>query len=107
MERPHIGSGFKKGCVMISYLIREYSCYLMERGMKFRPFLYLCPEAEFLVILCKYILPEADLRLRPSMYTHSRDREKTSGQATVQYLNNMSHGRNLSLTSGEPEFVAQ
>jgi hypothetical protein len=25
----------------------------------------------------------------------------------VQYLNNISHGQNLSSTSGEPEFVAQ
>jgi hypothetical protein len=79
----------------------------MERGKKFRAILYLCPEAEFLVILCRCILPEADLRLRPSMHTHNKDREKTSGQATVQYLNNMSHGRNISLTSSEPEFVAQ
>jgi hypothetical protein len=28
-------------------------------------------------------------------------------RAQVQYLNKMSHGQNLSSTSGEPEFVAQ
>jgi hypothetical protein len=41
------------------------------------------------------------------MHIHNRGREKSSGQAThpVQYLNNMSHGQNLSSTSGEPELL--
>jgi hypothetical protein len=44
--------------------------------------------------------------------TRNSDREHCSGQANMfivqyQYLNNMSHGQNLSSTSGEPEFVAQ
>jgi hypothetical protein len=37
------------------------------------------------------------------MHSHNRDIEKSSGQATQ----NMSHGQNLSSTSGEPEFVGQ
>ncbi len=36
---------------------------------------------------------------------HNRDRKKRSGQAmSVQYLIEMSHGKNLSSTSGESEF---
>jgi hypothetical protein len=45
-------------------------------------------EVEFLVILCKVyfpevLSPEADLRPRPSLHTHNRDREKSSGQANA------------------------
>jgi hypothetical protein len=37
--------------------------------------------------------------------TYDRDKELRS-RTPVQYWNNMSHGQNLSSTSGEPEFVA-
>jgi hypothetical protein len=37
-----------------------------------------------------------------------KDEGKSSGHATkFIYLNNISHGQNLSSTSGEPEFVIQ
>jgi hypothetical protein len=39
--------------------------------------------------------------------THNRDRVKNSGQANLfKIRKNMSHGQDLSSTSGEPEFVA-
>jgi len=56
-------------------------------------------------ILCTFISPEVlshevDLRPPPSMHTHNRDIEMSSGQAT------QIHGKNLSSTSGVPKFVA-
>ncbi len=81
-------------------------------------------------ILLVVMSPEADLRPRPSMQSHSRlcitaqklvrrklpsdslaisrdihnrDREKRSGLAT---LNNVRQGQNLGSTSGEAKFVA-
>jgi hypothetical protein len=41
--------------------------------------------------------------------THNRDIDKTSCKAAQfnTYLNNMIHGKNISSTSGEPEFFAQ
>ncbi len=41
--------------------------------------------------------------------TNNREWKKSSAQTNLpgQYLNNMSHGRNLSSTSGEPDFDAQ
>jgi hypothetical protein len=61
-------------------------------------------ELEFLVILCTCILPEvlspeADLRPRPSMHTHTavigtERRVQVIGQP-VQYLKNMNTGQNL------------
>ncbi len=49
----------------------------------------------------------ADHRSRPSMHTHNRDREELRSGHPVQYLHNISHGQNLSSSSGEPEFVVQ
>jgi hypothetical protein len=41
------------------------------------------------------------------VFTREGQREELWSGQPVQYLNNMSHGQNLSLTSGESEFVAQ
>ncbi len=48
------------------------------------------PEAKFLIILCTCFLPEvlppeADLRPRPSMHTHKRDKEDLRSDHPVQY----------------------
>jgi hypothetical protein len=41
------------------------------------------------------------------MHTHNRDREQLRSDHPVQNLYNISHGQNLSSSSGEPEFVVQ
>jgi hypothetical protein len=71
------------------------------------------PEAEFLVILCTCInLRPCHLRLtlgpRPSICSHIiGQREELRSGHPVQKLNNISHGKNRSSTSGKPEFVEQ
>jgi hypothetical protein len=70
--------------------------------------LTLSTNVTFYTFLSVVLSPEADLRPRPSMHKHNRDIEKISDQGhPVQYLNNMSHGQNLSSTSVEPAFVTQ
>jgi len=61
------------------------------------------PDAKLYVYYPEVLSPEANLRPRPSM----GQREEPRSGHTVQYLNNMGQGQNLSSTTGDPEFVAQ
>jgi hypothetical protein len=57
-----------------------------------------------MIFVRKFILLDS---MAITRVTHNRDREKSAGQANLfKIRKNMSHGKNLSSTSGEPEFVA-
>ncbi len=61
----------------------------------------------FLLFNLRSSHPKADLRPRPSMHTHNRDMEKSSGQAAqFNVFEQYEPWTGLSSTSGEPEFVA-